>query len=123
MSEDALKILTMIENGTINAEEGMKLLEAINGLEKKKQTASKKTLKSIRIYVEDERRNNQVDIKLPFGVFKAGVKIGEKFSPELQGILEEINYEEILKSIDEGATGELMNVQTHDGHTIKIYFE
>lgn len=123
MSEDALKILKMIENGTINADEGMKLLDAIGASDKKKQTTNKKALKSIRIYVEDERRNNPVDIKLPLGVFKAGVKIGEKFSPELQGAMEEINYDEILQSIDEGATGEIMNVKTHDGHTIKIYFE
>jgi len=123
MSEDSLKILKMIENGTINAEDGMKLLDAISGSDKKKQTTTKKNLKSIRIYVEDERRNNPVDIKLPFGVFKAGIKIGEKFSPDLQGVMEEIDYDEILSAIDEGATGEIMNVKTHDGHTIKIYFE
>ena len=93
MSEDALKILKMIENGTINAEEGLKLLEAISISDKKKQATNKKTLKNIRIYVEDERRNNPVDIKLPIGVFKAGVKIGGKFSPELQGAMEEVNYE------------------------------
>ena len=47
MNEDALKILKMIETGTINAEEGMKLLEAINGTDKKKQTTNKKVLKKI----------------------------------------------------------------------------
>lgn len=123
MNEDELKILKMIEAGTITADEGMKLLEAIGGGDKKRQNTTKKTLKVIRLNIFDEHKNNQLDIKLPLALFKAGVKIGEKFSPDLQGVMEEINYDEILKSINEGATGEITTIKTHDGHSIQIFFE
>ena len=123
MNEDELKILKMIETGTITADEGMKLLDAIGSTEKRKQTTTKKTLKHVRLVVVDENKSNNVDIVLPLGIFKAGVKIGGKFSPELQTMMEEINYEEILKNIDAGATGELTTITTNDGHIIKIYLE
>ena len=123
MNEDELKILKMIESGTITADEGMKLLDAIGSTEKRKQTTTKKTLKHVRLVIVDENKSNNVDIILPLGIFKAGVKIGGKFSPELQTMMEEINYEEILKNIDAGATGEITTITTNDGHIIKIYLE
>lgn len=123
MNEDELKILKMIEAGTITADDGLKLLDAIGSSEKRKQASAKKVLKLIRLVVVDENKGNHVDIKLPLGIFKAGVKIGEKFSPELQTVMEEIDYEEILRNIDAGATGEIANINTNDGQNIKIYFE
>ena len=123
MNEDELKILKMIEAGTITADEGMKLLDAIGSTEKRKQATSKKFLKHVRMVIVDENKSNNVDIILPLGIFKAGVKIGGKFSPELQTMMEEINFEEIQKNIDAGATGEITTITTNDGHIIKIYFE
>ncbi len=123
MNEDELKILKMIEAGTITADDGLKLLDAIGSSEKRKQASAKKVLKLIRLVIVDENKGNHVDIKLPLGIFKAGVKIGEKFSPELQTVMEEIDYEEILRNIDAGATGEIANINTNDGQNIKIYFE
>lgn len=123
MNEDELKILKMIEAGTITADDGLKLLDAIGSSEKRKQAGAKKALKLIRLVIVDENKGNHVDIKLPLGIFKAGVKIGEKFSPELQTVMEEIDYEEILRNIDSGATGEITSITTNDGQNIKIYFE
>ena len=124
MHEDELKILKMIESGTITAEEGMKLLEAIGSTEKKKATSSsKREAKNVRVVVESDHKSTPVDIKLPLGIFKAGVKIGEKFSPEFQGAMAGIDYESVLNAIDEGATGEVVSVTTDDGHLVKIYIE
>lgn len=124
MNEDELKILKMIENGTITAEEGMKLLEAIGTSERKKtNTNTKKTPKNVRVVVEGENKSTPVDVKLPLGLFKAGVKIGEKFSPEFQGAMADVDYEAVLQAIDEGATGEVISVTTEDGHLVKIYIE
>lgn len=123
MGEDELRVLKMIESGTITAEEGMKLLDAISHSDKGKAPKAKKTVKAIRMHVHDESRSTPVDIKLPIALFKAGIKIGEKFSPELQQAMSEINYEEIMQSVDEGITGEIMSVTTNDGHVVVIYLE
>lgn len=124
MNEDELKILKMIESGTITAEEGMQLLEAIGTKEKKKSNDSfKKAPKYVKVVVENDQKNTPIDIKLPLGVFKAGVKIGEKFSPEFQGAMAGIDYDAVLQAINEGATGEVISVTTDDGHLVKIYIE
>ena len=122
MNEDELKILKMIEAGTITAEEGSKLLEAIQASEKKRQTG-KKTLKTVKLLIRDEKESQDVEVRLPLAIFKAGFKIGGKFSPELNQVMNEINYDEIIQNIQEGVAGEVTTVVTKDGHTIKIYVE
>lgn len=122
MNEDELKILKMIETGTITAEEGAKLLEAIQISDKKKQT-QKKTLKIVKLLIKDKSEEQDIEIKLPLAIFKAGFKIGGKFSPELQKTMNEVNYDEILQNVQDGTVGEVTTVVTNDGHTIKIYIE
>ncbi|HAS72591.1 MAG TPA: hypothetical protein DCS67_00430 [Clostridiales bacterium UBA8960] len=123
MNEDELRVLKMIEAGTITAEEGMRLIQALGQTDKLKQSKSRKNVKSIRLHIQDELKTSPVDIKLPIGLFKAGIKIGEKFSPELQQAMSEINYEDIMQSVDEGVLGEIMTVTTNDGHLVIIYLE
>ena len=122
MNEDELKILKMIETGTITAEEGSKLLEAIQTSDKKRQTG-KKTLKTVKLLIRDKKESQDVEVRLPLAIFKAGFKIGGKFSPELNQVMNEINYDEIIQNIQDGVAGEVTTVETKDGHTIKIYVE
>jgi hypothetical protein len=124
MNEDQMKVLKMIEAGTITAEEGYKLMEAISSPAKKSsETRSKREAKSIRVVVSDEHDEKQVNVRLPIGLFKAGIKIGEKFSPELQASMQEINYDEVKRAFEAGESGEVTTVETNDGHTIHIYIE
>lgn len=122
MNEDELKILKMIEAGTITAEEGSKLLEAIQASDKKRQTG-KKILKTVKLLIRDEKESQDVEVRLPLAIFKAGFKIGGKFSPELNQVMNEINYDEIIQNIQDGVAGEVTTVVTKDGNTIKIYVE
>lgn len=124
MQEDQMKILKMIENGTITADEGMKLLQAIGGSEEKKGSANRISKPShVRILVENEFKSKPVTVKLPIGLFKAGIKLGEKFSPEFQGAMSEVDYDAILTAINEGTMGEIMSVDTDDGSHVSIFIE
>lgn len=124
MNEDVMKILKMIESGTISAEDGMRLIDAVSsGTTTKKQSDSLKSPKTIRVYIEDMNKKENLDIKLPFAIFKAGLKIGGKFSPEVAKLLDELDQGEILKSVEDGNRGEITRVTTSDGHVIKIYAE
>lgn len=123
MQEDQMKILKMIENGTITADEGMKLLQAIGGEEKKSSTNRISKPSHVRILVENEFKSKPVTVKLPIGLFKAGIKLGEKFSPEFQGAMSEVDYDAILTAINEGTMGEIMSVDTDDGSHVSIFIE
>lgn len=119
MNEDVMKILKMVEAGTITAEDGMKLIEAVST--DRKKTSGK--IKYVRLEVHESTGGKPVEIKLPVGILKAGLKIGEKFSPGLQETLKETEYEQILSAINEGASGEVITVNAQDGHRVIITLE
>ena len=118
MSEDRLQILKMIENGTISADDGLKLLDAVSG--KTEETISSKSnpksVKWVRVVVTDEMKSKTVDIKLPSSLFKIfGTKIIKGLDTDT-----DIDMDEILELIRSGVEGELVNITTDDGHLVVI---
>lgn len=123
MKEEKKRIMKMLEDGKINADEAYRLLEAI---EKK----GEKEGKFFRVEVESEGEK-KVNIKIPFVVatklLKVGGKLVTKFSKEAREKLEEydIDIEEILKSLEE----ELYDIPStivdisEDKEKIKIWIE
>ncbi|MEA1913381.1 MAG: hypothetical protein U9N06_06090 [candidate division WOR-3 bacterium] len=100
MNSEKERILKMLEEGKINAEEAYHLL---TGIDRKK---TKKEARSLRIKVESKGEEN-VNIKIPLGLTRKLINIGGKlvsrFSPRTQKKLEkfDIDIDEILQSIDE----------------------
>lgn len=123
MREEKKRIMKMLEDGKINADEAYRLLEAI---EKK----GEKEGKFFRVEVESGGEK-KVNIKIPFKVatklLKVGGKLVTKFSKEAREKLEEydIDIEEILKSLEE----ELYDIPStivdinEDRERIKIWIE
>lgn len=123
MREEKKRIMKMLEDGKINADEAYRLLEAI---EKK----GEKEGKFFRVEVESGGEK-KVNIKIPFVVatklMKVGGKLITKFSKEAREKLEEydIDIEEILKSLEE----ELYDIPStivdinEDRERIKIWIE
>jgi hypothetical protein len=123
LREEKKRIMKMLEDGKINADEAYRLLEAI---EKK----GEKEGKFFRVEVESGGEK-KVNIKIPFVVatklMKVGGKLVTKFSKEAREKLEEydIDIEEILKSLEE----ELYDIPStivdinEDRERIKIWIE
>jgi len=122
-SEERLKILDMIQNGVISAEEGAKLLSALKTkkVDGKILSSDSKARKTIRIRVTDSVTGNaKVSVNLPIGLISAGLNIASNFIPEKENeILLEV--ENALKS---GATGKIVDIIDHnDGDQIEIYID
>jgi hypothetical protein len=122
-SEERLKILDMIQNGVINAEEGAKLLKA---LKTKKEAESKFTSdpsekKTIRVRVTDSATGNaKVSVNLPIGLINAGLNIASNFIPEKENEI----LAEVEKALKSGASGKIVDVIDHkDGEHIEIYID
>jgi hypothetical protein len=123
LREEKKRIMKMLEDGKINADEAYRLLEAI---EKK----GEKEGKFFRVEVESGGEK-KVNIKIPFVVatklMKVGGKLVTKFSKEAREKLKEydIDIEEILKSLEE----ELYDIPStivdinEDRERIKIWIE
>jgi hypothetical protein len=116
--EERLQILKMIEGGQITAEEGAKLLDALQ----EPSTADKPggSPRWFRVRVTDVHSGKQkVNVNLPLKVLDLGAKIGAKFAAPAQ-----VDIEEILRAIKEGAQGKIVDVEDAEGgEHVEIFVE
>lgn len=118
MREEKLQVLKMIEEGKITAEEGVKLLAAVESEETRE---THKGIKYLMIKVEDlNTGRKKANVKIPFFL----VNFGLKFIPkEAKGITQdEIN--QLLYMAKMGKTGEVLEVMDEeDSVRVKIWLE
>jgi DUF4097 and DUF4098 domain-containing protein YvlB len=87
MSEERMRILNMVAEGKITAEEAEKLLEALSGGHENTAVGASETTRAkpkfLRILVEpkeghgsERRHGDKVNIKIPIMLIKAGMKLG-----------------------------------------------
>ncbi len=128
MSEEKLRILQMIQEGKINAGEGMELLKALEESEPKVETPSVSKLSNrfLRVRVNNESGTTKVNVNIPLGILKVASKfagVGMKYIPESarqemaqKGFdLSQIDLEELLRMVEEGSVdGKLVDVDVID---------
>ncbi len=130
--EERLRILRMIEEDKITAEEGAKLIAALAASrrnekdERKPSAATSKTsgagarARWLRLRITNAKTGKQhVNINLPIGLLDIALKIGARFSPELNGI-----DSEVMQAINDGTTGKILDVMDEDdGDRVEIFVE
>ena len=122
LKDERLQILKMIEDGTITADEGAKLLAALEeGATKTEQTSPSGQARWMRVRVTDlNTGRSKVNVNLPMGLVNIGVKMGARFAPEM----EDIDLDEIVKAIQDGAQGKIVEVEDEeDNERVQIYIE
>jgi hypothetical protein len=122
LTEERMQILKMIEDGTITADEGAKLLAALEeGATKSQSSTPGGQARWMRIRVTDLKTGRaKVNVNLPMGLVNFGMKMGARFAPEM----ENIDLEEIIEAIKEGAQGKIVEVEDdEDNERVQIYIE
>ncbi len=121
MNEERMKILKMVEDGKITADEASKLLGALEEGAGPAGIASPARWLRIRVQELDGGRP-KVNVNLPLQL----VQLAFKFIP--QGVLDSsstpIDLESVLASIKEGARGAIVDVQdTEENVHVQIFVE
>lgn len=124
--EEKMQILTMLKDGKITAEEGVKLLDAldnnINTLDN--SNINTKKAKWLKIKVFDPEDSTKVNVTLPISLINLGVKFASKFSPEFKEAgLTEDDMEEIFAAIKNGEVGKIVEVDSDDGTKVEVVIE
>lgn len=121
--EERMKILKMIEEGKLSAEEGTKLLAALNV---KRPTSLRLPgtpggAKWLRIRVTDTRTGrSKASVQIPIALVDAGLKIGAHFAPEVDGV----DMSNVMEALRSGVTGKIIDVtDEEDGEHVEIYVE
>ncbi|HET7419420.1 MAG TPA: hypothetical protein VFL27_03485 [Candidatus Dormibacteraeota bacterium] len=88
------------------------------------QMEAKPKVKYLRVKVVDNLKegNPTVNIRMPIGLVKFGLKMAQSFSPDVKNM--NLDYDAIDKMIEEGVVGELVHVEDDTQHkTIDVYVD
>lgn len=122
-SPERLKILQMIREGKITADEGVKLLEALGEVRRVSPTATMASTgpRWLRVRVTDTNTGKvRVNVRLPVNVLTAGAKMGARFSPEVEGL----DMNQLLMMVRAGMTGQVVDVfDDKDGERVEVFLE
>ena len=124
-TEERMQILSMVAEGKITAEEGAKLLAALEPDKKPKPVARTSDGPSeprwFRVRVTDLRTGKpKVQVNLPIGLLDVGMRMGARFAPEL----ENIDMAQIVEQVKAGGQGKMVEVEDEeDGERVEIYIE
>lgn len=124
--DEKLRILKMVEEGTLSAEQATELMNALHADEPAQETALVKNeydKKLLRIVV-DSATGDKVNIQLPVGAIKKILKATGKLpipEKDLQGVDLSTMMDAVSEFLDAGAEGDFVNVDASDGTTVRIY--
>ncbi len=127
-NEERIKVLKMVADGKISAEEAAVLLETLDeapipGVKPQAgaASASNQSGRFFRVRVTDSDTGKvRVNVRLPVSVINAGMKIGMKFAPQVEGV----DYQEIAEMIQSGEAGKIVDVEDNkDGEHVEVFIE
>jgi hypothetical protein len=123
--EERMKILKMIEEGKINAEEGAKLLAALAESRRTPPPAGTALTggeaRWFRVRVTELATGKpKVNVNIPMGLVNVGIKMGARFAPGLEAD----QMEAIAEALKSGAIGKIVDVtDEEDGEHVEIFVE
>ncbi len=123
-TEERMKILKMIEEGKLSAEDGAKLLAALSeGRHGAGPSAARPTSAGrwLRVRVTDVATGrSKATVQIPLGLIDAGMKIGAHFAPEVEGV----DMSHVMDAIRSGMTGKIIDAtDDEDGEHVEIFVE
>lgn len=127
---EKLTILKMVEEGKITVDEASKLLQAVEdknqelALVTKANDSSERTAKWIKIKVLDED-GTRVNVNLPIALVDVAFKIAKASDSNFDVKLGNVNVDidAIIKMIQEGAEGKIVDIESGDGTKVEIVIE
>jgi hypothetical protein len=119
--KERVKILSMIEEGKITAEEGARLLTALSRSKETKSAIPRTEARWLRVRVSDmDTGKVTVNVNLPIGLVDVGLRMGARFVPDMEGM----EIEELAEALRQGLTGKIVDVvDEEDGNRVEVYVE
>ena len=129
--EERMRILKMVQDGKISAEDGIRLIEALGkqrpaqplraGAEPPRPTPAGGVGRFFHIRVTDTQTGKaRVNVRLPVNLVNAGLKMGAHLTPEMEGL----DAQQLMDAINSGETGKIVDV-THaeEGERVEVIIE
>jgi hypothetical protein len=129
-SEERMRVLKMIQEGKVSAEEGLKLLETLENTGNAPVGSARATTgegvpgsraKWLRVKVTDTKTGKvRVNLRLPVSLLRAGSKIGARISTDMDGL----DMDKLMALIRSGELGRVVDVvDEEDGEHVEVNLE
>lgn len=127
-TEERMRVLRMIEEGKISAEEGARLLKALDKSGKKQgrrpsgppPTPGENSGRWMRLRVSDTGSGRtKVNMTLPLGLISMGLQVGARFVPEVSNL----DVQQVRDALRSGIPGKILEVMDDDGELVEIFVE
>ena len=123
-SEERMKILKMISDGKITAEEGSKLISTLSQKSEKEIKFAKRSLSNqmLRVRVTDmSTGKTKVNVNVPMKLVDAGLNIAAQFTPEMENAQ---MMEAVKEALAENISGKIVDVvDEEDQEHVEIFIE
>lgn len=124
-------ILALVQDGTITAEEAVKLMEVVEEEEivripavdavANQQAGLGKMLKII-VDSNEGGKNSKVRINVPLAFVKLAMSMGKGLDINGVNLSDKVDIDVIMKAIDDGLVGEIVNVDADDTQ-VRIFID
>jgi hypothetical protein len=122
-AEERMRILQMIQEGKITAEEGARLLQALSKGRPPTPPPPPPTHdpRMLRVRITDlTTGKTKVNVNIPMSLVNVGIKLGARFTPSSA----DIDYDEIVEALKSGASGKLVDVEDMEsGEHVEVWVE
>lgn len=120
-AEERMRILTMISEKQITAEEGARLLEALRTSEGTPGRDEARGARWLRVKVTDRHSGRvKLNVTIPVGLVDVGMKMGARFAPEIDGM----DVQAIQSAIRNGVQGRILSFDDEDDlERVEIFVE
>ncbi len=130
LAEERLKVLQMVKDGKISAEDAAELLAALDAAAERKANPSAAPIppyagdrrnRWLRVRVTDTDTGKvRVNVRLPTSMINAGMKMGMRFAPEVEGM----DISQLMTFIESGEVGQIVDVyDEEDGEHVEVFIE
>ena len=134
MNEEMLKILKMVQEGKIDSDKAMQLIEALKGESKEPftlektpyNTSSKKNPKMLKIRIrstENDILNITLPLKFVSGMIRTFGRIPSLNVDGMEGVDIDEMTQSILEAIDGGMDGKIVDIKSGNGDIIEVVIE
>jgi hypothetical protein len=121
-TDERMKILNMINEGKITAEEGARLLSALNKQKKHQTTLREGDPRWLRVRVVNMHTGKEeVRVNLPISLVNVGLKMGARFIPDAE---QDSVMEDLVQALSQGMTGKIVDViDENEGQRVEVFLE
>jgi len=116
MREERLQILQMLKDDKITVAEANSLLEALQPSDLAQRLGGDKA-RSMRVRVVEDGKQ-RLNVNLPLGL----MRVASRLIPRdiWRDSLESVDWEDLVRAVQEGARGKLVEVTDDDGNLVEI---